>query len=78
MTGQKVQKLRYIIFKVSDDTTKIVIETDSSEHQDEDPTYDNFLNKLDITPPQPRWAVYDFEYTTEDGGLRKKICFYAW
>jgi len=68
------KKLKYIVFKINDTSTEIVVDTDSS--QDDEPSYENFLLKL--PEDQPRWAVYDLEFKTEEGGLRNKICFYAW
>ncbi|BGP20204.1 hypothetical protein JCM10213_005941 [Rhodosporidiobolus nylandii] len=64
------KKLKYIIFKLSDDFKEIVVEK-SSESGD----YEEFIN--DLPPSTPRYAIYDFEYEKGEG-KRNKICFYAW
>ncbi|KAI4522357.1 hypothetical protein K523DRAFT_321985 [Schizophyllum commune Tattone D] len=64
------KSIKYIIYKLSDDNTEIVVEK-TSQSKD----YDDFVSSL---PEQEcRYAVYDFEFEKEDG-KRSKICFVAW
>ncbi|KAI5479471.1 cofilin [Pseudohyphozyma bogoriensis] len=65
------KKLKYIIFKLSDDNKEIQVEKTSSSAD-----YDEFLN--DLPAQSCRYAIYDFEYQKGSDGLRNKICFYAW
>ncbi|GAA5976673.1 hypothetical protein JCM21900_002864 [Sporobolomyces salmonicolor] len=65
------KKLKYIIFKLSDDMKEIQVETAS-----ESPSYDDFISGLPASGC--RYAVYDFEYEKGNEGKRNKLCFYAW
>lgn len=67
----RLSEIKYITFKLSDDSKEIVVEK-SSESSD----YEDFIN--DLPPNSPRYAIYDFEYEVPGGGKRNKICFYAW
>lgn len=63
---------KYIIFKINDAKTDIVVEKESKEDN-----YDDFLNELPEN--DCRYAVYDFEYDTPSGeGKRSKIVFFIW
>ncbi|KAF9173747.1 cofilin [Mortierella sp. AD010] len=64
------KKVKFIIFKLSDDNKSIVVEKKA-----ETATYDEFLEHL--PQDQCRWAVYDFDYKTPEGD-RNKIVFYTW
>ncbi|GEM11022.1 cofilin [Rhodotorula toruloides] len=64
------KKLKYIVFKLSDDNKEIQVEKSS-----ESASYDDFVG--DLPPNSPRYAVYDFEYEKGEG-KRNKLCFYAW
>ena len=64
------RKLKFIIYKLSDDHKSIVV-----EKQAETATYDDFLETL--PEDDCRWAVFDFDYSTPDGE-RNKIVFYSW
>ncbi|KAI5818985.1 hypothetical protein BZA77DRAFT_175525 [Pyronema omphalodes] len=64
------KKLKYIIYKLSDDMKTIVVEKSGSEAE-----YSVFEQLL--PEQEPRYAVYDFEYDSGEG-KRKKICFYSW
>jgi cofilin len=65
------KKLKYIIFKVSEDKTEIVLHKESASQD-----YDEFL--ADLPETECRWAVYDLEFQKEEGGVRNKIIFYHW
>jgi len=64
--------LRYILYKISDDLKEIVIDKSGPPTA----TYDEFVAALPDN--DCRYAVYDFEYTAEDGGARNKILFVLW
>ena len=54
------KKLKFIIYKLSDDKKQVVVGPKS-----ESPSYDDFLNEL--PEADCRYAVYDFEYELEGG-----------
>jgi len=65
-------KYRFITFTFSADLKKIIID----QKGDHDKTYDDFL---DILPPKDvRYAVYDFDYISEEGTPRNKVVFIVW
>ena len=67
------KKYRYIIYKLNDDNTSIVIEK-KVESCDE---YEAFLGELPEN--DCRYVVYDFEFEKSPGeGFRNKICFIVW
>ena len=65
------KKYKYIIYKLSDDNSAIVI-----EHLVEEGDYQKFVAALPKT--DCRYAVFDFEYEKPGEGQRNKICFIAW
>jgi len=74
------KETNYIIYKLSDDNKEIVVEHTAKG------TWDGFCELLFDSQSKdkagkvgkgPRYAVYDFEYTTEDSH-RTKIIFIAW
>ncbi|KAF9579117.1 cofilin, partial [Lunasporangiospora selenospora] len=67
------KKHYYIIYKISDDQTEIVVEkaVEKSSNQ----TFDFFTSEL--KSDECRWAVLDFDYETTEGP-RNKICFITW
>jgi len=77
------KKIKYIIYKLSDDYKEIVVDEAS-----EDGDWDNFREKLITATSKnkmgkvgkgPRYAVYDFNYDLASGeGSRSKITFIAW
>ncbi|KAA8650380.1 actin-binding ADF family protein [Aspergillus tanneri] len=80
MSGDnKGDKIKFIIFKISDNKKEVVI--DEVSH---DPDYEVFRTRLDNTRdandnPMPRYAVYDVEYDLGGGeGKRSKIIFISW
>ncbi|OJJ50802.1 hypothetical protein ASPZODRAFT_126748 [Penicilliopsis zonata CBS 506.65] len=72
-------KTKYMIFKLSDDKSEIVIDESGGEKD-----YEVFRNKLCDAKdskgrPAPRYAVYDVEYELGGGeGKRNKIIFISW
>eukprot|EP01097_Dermamoeba_algensis_P010080 TRINITY_DN7291_c0_g1_i1.p2 TRINITY_DN7291_c0_g1~~TRINITY_DN7291_c0_g1_i1.p2 ORF type:complete len:139 (-),score=35.06 TRINITY_DN7291_c0_g1_i1:103-519(-) len=63
---------RYILFKLSDDLKEVVVDKVAPS----DTPYKDFLDSLPAN--DCRYAVYDFEFTAEDGGQRNKIVFVLW
>lgn len=61
---------RYILFKLSDDFTSIEVDKTSEKG-----TYEEFVKSL--PKDACRYAVFDFEYSTNDGP-RNKLLFYTW
>jgi cofilin len=59
------------VYKISSDNTEIIVEKKSS-----DPDYETFLG--DLPESECRYAVYDVEYESSEGGKRNKLCFYNW
>ncbi|CAL3966867.1 unnamed protein product [Diplocarpon coronariae] len=77
------KKIKFIIYKLSDDYKQIEVEESS-----EDGDWDTFREKLVNAQSKskngklgkgPRYAVYDFNYDLSSGeGTRSKITFIAW
>ncbi|KZV92402.1 cofilin [Exidia glandulosa HHB12029] len=65
------KKLKYIVYKLNDTNTEIVVDKTS-----ESANYDDFV--ADLPEAQCRWAVYDFEFEKEGAGKRNKLLFFAW
>jgi len=69
------RKHRYILYKMNNDFTEIVVDKVVPNSA----TYDDFIAELKALPKEEcRYAVFDFEWTTSEGALRQKICFYVW
>lgn len=67
------KKYRYVIYKLNDDNTSIVIEKKVESCDN----YENFLGEL--PEDDCRYVVYDFEFEKSPGeGVRNKICFIVW
>lgn len=67
------KKYRYIIYKLNDDNTSIVIEKKVESCDD----YEAFLGELPEN--DCRYVVYDFEFEKSPGeGVRNKICLIVW
>ncbi|KAI9053830.1 hypothetical protein LZ554_002778 [Drepanopeziza brunnea f. sp. 'monogermtubi'] len=77
------KKIKFIIFKLSDDYKQIEVE-ESSENGDWDTFREKLVNaqsksKTGKVGKGPRYAVYDFNYDLSSGeGTRSKITFIAW
>lgn len=46
------------------------------EKESDNADYEEFLESL--PEDAPRYAVYDVEYETDDGGRRNKLVFISW
>ncbi|KAH7370829.1 cofilin [Rhexocercosporidium sp. MPI-PUGE-AT-0058] len=77
------KKIKFIIYKLSDDYKEIVVE-EFSENGDWDVFREKLIsaetkNKMGKIGKGPRYAVYDFNYELSSGeGTRSKITFIAW
>jgi len=65
------KKHKYIIFRLNDAKTEIIKHKESTSQD-----YEDFLT--DLPENECRWAVYDFEFQKEEGGLRNKSIFFHW
>ncbi|KAI5466921.1 putative cofilin [Mariannaea sp. PMI_226] len=76
-------KLKFIILKLSDDFTQIVV-----EHKSTSEDYEEFrellvnataTNKFGSVVKSPRYAIYDFEYDVADRSVpENKVTFIGW
>ena len=64
-------KYRYMVFKLNDALEEVVIDTTGAA----DASYDSFVATLPDN--DCRYAVYNIEYSTEDGD-RSKMVFFLW
>jgi len=77
------KKIKYIIYKLNDKFSEIVVE-DASEDGDWETFRQKLINaqsksKTGKVGKGPRYAVYDFNYNLASGeGSRSKITFIAW
>ncbi|KAI8374724.1 uncharacterized protein BYT42DRAFT_577411 [Radiomyces spectabilis] len=65
------KKYTYIMYKLSDDNTEIVIDKTA-----ESASYDDLLNE--VPENEPRYIVFDFEFEKSGEGMRNKIVFINW
>lgn len=65
-------KYRYVLFKISDDSTSIVID----KRGERSSSYDEFLESL--PKKDGRYAVYDYEFKADDESSRNKLVFIVW
>jgi cofilin len=67
------RKYRYIVYRLNEELTKVVIE----KKVESCPNYDEFVGNL--PEHECRWIVYDFEFQKSPSeGLRSKLIFVAW
>ena len=60
---------RYIIFKISEDGNTAEVQKAGAR----DETFAQFKEQMPVD--QPRYAVYDLEFKTEDGRAESKVVF---
>ena len=65
-------KLRYAIYKLNDEETKIVVDSVATESSDTDTL------KEQLPGNEVRWIVASLSYYLIDKSYRKKILFVAW
>jgi len=71
----KLRKARYALFKVNnqpDQPLEIVLDKQGEKKA----TKSDFLK--DLSETQPRFAIYDYEYKTDDGRLTSTLYFIYW
>ncbi|CAA7017375.1 unnamed protein product [Microthlaspi erraticum] len=64
---------RFIVFKINKDDEIVQIDKIGNS---EETTYDDFTSYLPYD--ECRFAVYDFDFTTEDNCQKRKIFFIGW
>ncbi|MGI4458300.1 actin-binding ADF family protein, partial [Klebsiella pneumoniae] len=68
----KAKKIyKYVVFKVSDDKTSIIVERKENES-----TWEEFQSSFPAD--EPRWSVYDFDYKNKEGQDRNKLILVKW
>ncbi|KAJ9681521.1 hypothetical protein PVL29_020409 [Vitis rotundifolia] len=63
---------RFIVFKIDERIQQVMVEKLGSP----DETYEDFTNSLPAN--ECRYAVYDFDFTTDENCQKSKIFFIAW
>ena len=63
------RKHRYMICKLSDDQKSAIVEKIGAR----DSTFEDFQN--DMPKDEPRWAVYEIEWTSDDQRKEAKVIF---
>merc|ERR1711979_86008 len=63
--------LKYVVFKI-ENRKQIVVEQEG----DKDKTYQDFQEPLPES--EPRYALVDVEYETDEGVKQNKLCFFFW
>ncbi|CAK7335515.1 unnamed protein product [Dovyalis caffra] len=63
---------RFIVFKIEEKIQQVVVETLGEPQQ----SYDDFTASLPAN--ECRYAVYDFDFTTDENVQKSKIFFVAW
>ncbi|KAG9152954.1 hypothetical protein Leryth_025554 [Lithospermum erythrorhizon] len=63
---------RFIVFKIEEKIQQVIVEKIGQP----DETYDDFMASLPAD--ECRYAVYDFDFTTDENVQKSKIFFVAW
>jgi Cofilin/tropomyosin-type actin-binding protein len=63
---------KYLVMKISDNNEEIEVEHEGGA----DAKYEDFTALL--PDDDGRYAIYDFEFETDDGGKRNKLVFVLW
>ena len=70
------RKYKYVFFKLDDDMKEVIVDTDRIGEPGA--TYDDFVAQIKSVANECRYAIYNFEWETKEGGKREKIVFYSW
>ncbi|KAF5674977.1 transcriptional regulatory [Fusarium heterosporum] len=71
-------RVKYVIFKISDDEQSVVVE-ETSSGTDYETFRQRLLSGVDKSGnPAPRYAVYDVDYDLGEDGKRTKTVFVSW
>lgn len=63
---------RFIVFKIDEKIQQVMVEKMGSPQA----SYDEFTSSL--PPNECRYAVFDFDFTTDENCQKSKIFFIAW
>ena len=63
---------RFIVFKIEEKTQEVIVEKLGSPEE----TYEDFTNSLPAN--ECRYAVFDYNFTTNENCQKSKIFFFAW
>jgi cofilin len=63
---------RFIVFKIDEKIQQVIVEKVGSP----DETYDDFTDSMPAN--ECRYAVFDFDFTTDENVQKSKIFFIAW
>lgn len=69
---KKKKAHRYVIFRIDDKEKEVIVEKQGAPWE----SYDDFTAALPTD--DCRFAVYDFDFVTEDNCQKSKIFFIAW
>ncbi|RRT85714.1 hypothetical protein BHM03_00060022 [Ensete ventricosum] len=69
---QRKKTYRYLIFNIDEKLNQVVVEKTGAATE----SYDDFLASLPEN--DCRYAIYDFDFVTEDNCQKSKIFFIAW
>ncbi|KAK3804427.1 hypothetical protein RRG08_006726 [Elysia crispata] len=75
-SSKKSEKLKFGIFKFTDDLTQIIPETCGSK-KTENWEYDNLIQNL-LPANDVRYVAYDFEFLKMDGTPSSKVILISW
>ncbi|XP_022770409.1 actin-depolymerizing factor 10-like [Durio zibethinus] len=63
---------RFIVFKIDENTQQVIVEKLGNPEE----TYQDFTNSLPAD--ECRYAVFDYNFTTNENCQKSKIVFFAW
>ena len=69
---QRKKTHRYVIFKIDEKQKQVVVEKTGAATE----SYDDFISSLPEN--DCRYAIYDFDFVTEENCQKSKIFFIAW
>ncbi|KAG8049341.1 hypothetical protein GUJ93_ZPchr0009g248 [Zizania palustris] len=69
---QRKKAHRYVVFKIDDKGKEVVVEKTGAAAE----SFDDFMESLPDS--DCRYAVYDFDFVTQDNCQKSKIFFVAW
>lgn len=69
---QRKKMHRYVVFKIDEKRKEVIVEKTGAATE----SYDNFVASLPEN--DCRYAVYDFDFVTEENCQKSKIFFVAW
>lgn len=63
---------RYLVFKIDESVQQVVVEKVGGQTE----THDDFANSM--PPSECRYAVFDYDWTTDENVQKSRIFFVAW